>query len=117
VLTNFDFISAASAVDLQLTPTSTAPAPGSSTREESSSAGPVAAALAPEASAPEGSTPTEPAPGADTALPDLPPPELQQVEAGAGREKQAEAPNAAPTDGAGECLTALASYQDPHAVC
>jgi hypothetical protein len=117
VLANFDFISAASATDLQLTPTSTAPAPGSSTREESSSAGPVSAASAPEASAPEGLTPTEPAPGADTALPDLPPPELQQVEAGAGGEKQVEAPDAAPTDGASECLTTPASYRDPHAVC
>jgi hypothetical protein len=117
VSTNFDFISAASAADLQLTPTSTAPAPGSSIREESSSAGPVAVASAPEASAPEGSTPTEPAPGADTALPDLPPPELQQVEAGAGGEKQVKAPGAAPTDGAGECLTASVSYRDPHAVC
>jgi hypothetical protein len=116
VLTNFDFISAASAVDLQLTPTLTAPAPGSSIREESSSAGPVAAASAPEASAPEGSTPTELAPGADTTLPVLPPPELQQVKAGAGGEKQVEAPGAAPTDGAGECLAASASYRDPHAV-
>jgi hypothetical protein len=117
VLTNFDFISATSAADLQLTPTLTAPAPGSSTREESSSAGPVAAASAPEASAPEGSTPTEPAPGADTALPDLPPPEIQQVEAGAGGEKQDEAPGAAPTDGAGERLTTPDSYRDPHAMC
>jgi hypothetical protein len=109
VLINFDFISAASAADLQLTPTST--------REESSGAGPVAAASAPKASAPEGSTPTEPAPGADTALPDPPPPELQQVEAGAGGEKQVEAPGATPTDGAGECLTAPASCRDPYAVC
>jgi hypothetical protein len=60
--------------------------------------------------------PTELAPGADIALPDLPPPELQQVKAGAGGEKQVEAPGAAPTDGAGECLTAPASYRDPHAV-
>jgi hypothetical protein len=116
VLTNFDFISAASAADLQLTPTSTAPALESPTRVESSSAGPVAAASAPEASAPEGSTLTEPAPGVDIALPDLPPLELQQVEAGAGVEKQVKAPGAAPTDGAGECLTAPASYRDPHAV-
>jgi hypothetical protein len=117
VLPNFNLISAASAADLQLTPTSTAPAPGSLTREESSSAGPVTAASAPEASAPEGSTPTDPAPGAGTAPPDLPPPELQQVEAGAGGEKQVEAPGAAPTDGAGECLATLASYREPHAVC
>jgi hypothetical protein len=97
VLTNFDFISAASAADFQLTPTSAAPAP--------------------EALALEGSMPTEPAPGADTALPDLPPPELQQVEAGAGSEKQVGAPGAAPTDGAGVCLTAPASCWDPHDVC
>jgi hypothetical protein len=110
VLINFDFFSAASAADLQLTPTSTAPAPESSTREESSSAGPVAAAPAPEATAPEGSTPTEATPGVDVALPDLPPPEPQQVEAGAGGEKQVEAPCAAPADGAGECLIAPAGY-------
>ncbi|XP_025791866.1 uncharacterized protein LOC112873051 [Panicum hallii] len=66
---------------------------------------PTSAAPAPEALALEGSMPTEPAPGADTALPDLPPPELQQVEAGAGSEKQVGAPGAAPTDGAGaQCL-------------
>jgi hypothetical protein len=117
VVTNFDFISAASAADLQLTPASTTPAPGSSTREESSSAGPVAAASAPEPSAPDGSAPAEPAPGANAMLPDLPPPELRQVEVGAGGEKQVEAPSTAPTDGAGEHLTAPASFQDPHAVC
>jgi hypothetical protein len=114
VLTNLDFISAA---HLQLTPASTTPAPGSSTREESSSAGPVVAASTPEAPAPEGSAPVEPAPGTDATLPDLPRPELQQVEAGASGEKQVEAPSAAPTDGAGEHLTALASYRDLHAVC
>jgi hypothetical protein len=117
VLTNFDFISAASAADLQLTPTSTAPAPVSSTREESSSAGPVAAASAPEALAPEGSGPVELVPETDTTLPDLPPPELQQVEAVASGEKQVKAPGAAPTDGAGEHLTAPASCRDQHAVC
>jgi hypothetical protein len=111
VLTNFDFISAASAADLRLTPTSTAPAPGSSTQEESSSAGPVAAA-----SAPEGSRPVAPVPGTKATLPDLPPPELQQVETGASGEKQVEAPDAAPMDGAGEHLTALASCRDQHAV-
>jgi hypothetical protein len=110
VLTNFDFFSAASAADLQLTPTSTAPAPESSTREESSSAGPVAAVPAPEAPAPEGSTPAEATPGVDVTLPDLPPPEPQQVEAGAGDKKQVEAPCAAPADGEGECLTASAGY-------
>jgi hypothetical protein len=117
VLTNFDFISAASAADLQLMPTSTTPVPRCLTREESSNAGPVAAASAPEASAPGGSAPAEPAPGTDATLPDLPPPELQQVEAGASGEKQVKAPSAAPTDGAGEHLTAPASYRDPHAVC
>jgi hypothetical protein len=117
VVTNFDFIRAASAADLQLTPASTTPAPGSSTREESSSAGPVTAASAPEPSAPSGSEPAEPAPGTDVTLPDLPPPELRQVEVGAGGEKQVEAPSTAPTDGAGEDLTAPASYRDLHAVC
>jgi hypothetical protein len=117
VLTNFNFISAASAADLHLTPASATPAPGCSTREESSSTGPVAAASAPEASAPEGSTPAEPTPGTDATLPDLPPPELRQVEVGASGEKQVETPSAAPTDGVGEHLTALASDQDLHAVC
>jgi hypothetical protein len=117
VLTNFDFISAASAADLQLTPASATPAPGSSTQDESSSAGPVAAASAPEASAPEGSAPAEPTPGTDATLPDLPPPELRQVEVGASGEKQVETPSAAPSDGAGEHLTAPASYRDLHAVC
>jgi hypothetical protein len=117
VLTNVDFISAASGADFQLTPASTTPAPGSPTREESSSAGPVAAASAPEASAPKGSAPAEPAPGTDATLPDLPPPELRQVEIGASGEKQVETPSTAPTDGAGGHLTAPASYQSPHAVC
>jgi hypothetical protein len=117
VLTNFDFISAASVADLQLTPASTTPALGSSTREESASAGPVTATSAPDPSAPERSAPAEPAPGADTMLPDLPPPELRQAEVGVGGEKQFEAPSTAPTDGAGERLTAPASYRDPHAVC
>jgi hypothetical protein len=101
-----DFIRAASAMNLQLKPASTTPAPGSSTREEYTSAGPVMAAPAPEPSAPEGSTPTEPAPEADATLPDLPPLELQQVKAGAGGEKQVEAPDAAPTDGTDKHLTA-----------
>jgi hypothetical protein len=117
VFANFDFISAASAADLQLTLTSAAPAPESSTREESPSAGPAIAAPAPEALAPEGSMPTGLAPGANIALPDLPPPEPQQVEAGGGGEKQVEALGAASTDGAGACLTAPASCQDPHDVC
>jgi hypothetical protein len=63
------------------------------------------AAPAPEPSAPEGSTSAEPAPEADATLPDLPPPELQEGEARAGGEEQAEAPVAAPTDDAGKHLT------------
>jgi hypothetical protein len=117
MLTDFDYVRAACAADLQLTPASTTPAPGSSIREESSSARLVTAASAPEPSAPEGSAPAEPAPGADTTLPDLLPPELRQAEAGAGGEKQVETPSTAPMDGAGEHLTAPASYRDPHAVC
>jgi hypothetical protein len=117
VLTNFDFISAASATDLQLTPASATPAPGFLTREESSSAGPVAAASAPKTSAPEGSAPAEPTLGADATLPNLPPPELRQVEVGASGEKQVDTPSAAPTDGAGEHLTVPASYRDLHSVC
>jgi hypothetical protein len=92
-LTDFDFVRAASATDLQLTPASTTPAPGSATREESSSAGPITAAPAPEPSAPEESTLAEPTPEADATLPDLPPPELQQVETGAGGQEQVEAPD------------------------
>jgi hypothetical protein len=92
-------------VDLQLKPATTTPAPESSTREESTSTGPVTAAPVPEPSAPEGMTPAEPALEADAMLPDLPPPELQQVKAEAGGEKQVEAPDAAPTDGIGKHLT------------
>jgi hypothetical protein len=106
VLTDFDFIRAVSAADLQLTPALTTPAPGSSTQEGSSSVGPVVAAPVPKPSAPEGMTPAEPAPGADATLPDLPPPELQQVEAEASGEEQVEAPDAAPTDGTGKHSTA-----------
>jgi hypothetical protein len=67
---------------------------------------PVTAAPAPEPLAPEGSTSAEPVSEADTTLPDLPPPELQQGEAGAGGEEQVEAPDAAHTDGTGKHLTA-----------
>jgi hypothetical protein len=101
-----DFIRAASAMNLQLTPAMTTPAPGSSTREESMSAVPVTAAPAPEPSALEESTPTESTPRADAMLPDLPPPELQQVKAGAGGEEQVGVPVASSTDGTGELLTA-----------
>jgi hypothetical protein len=112
-----DCIRAANTVNLQLETTSTTPAPGSSTREESSSAGRVTAVLAPETVALEGSMPAEPAPGADATLPDQLPPKLQLGEARAGGEEQVEAPGAAPTDGTGKCLTAPASYRDPYAVC
>jgi hypothetical protein len=62
---------------------------------------------APEPSALEEPTPQEPAAGADTTLPDLlPPGEPQQAEAGAGGVEQVEAPDAAPADGTGKCLTA-----------
>jgi hypothetical protein len=61
---------------------------------------------APEPSAPEGSTPAEPAPETDATLPDLPPPELQQVKTGAGGGAQVEAPDAAPTDGTRKHSTA-----------
>jgi hypothetical protein len=57
------------------------------------------------------------APEADATLPDLPPPELQQVETRAGGGEQVEAPDAAPMDGTGEHLTAPAGCQDPRVVC
>jgi hypothetical protein len=106
VLSDFDFIRAASAADLQLTPASATLAPGSSTQGESSGVGPVTAAPAPEPSAPKGSAPAEPAPEADATLPDLPPPELQQGDTGASGVEQVEAPDAAPVDGTGKHLTA-----------
>jgi hypothetical protein len=115
-LTGFNFVRAASAADLQITPASTTLAPGSVTRKESAGAGPVTAAPAPEPSALEESTLAEPAPEADATLPDLPPPKLQQVETGAGGGEQVEAPDAAPTDGTGEHLTAPTGCQDPRAV-
>jgi hypothetical protein len=67
---------------------------------------PAAATPAPELAAQEEPTPQEPAPEADTTLPDLPPPEAQQAEAGAGGEEQVKAPDAAPADGTGKRLTA-----------
>jgi hypothetical protein len=66
---------------------------------------PAVATQAPELSALEEPTPKEPAPEADTTLPDLPPPEPQQAKARAGGEEQVEAPDAAPADGTGKCLT------------
>jgi hypothetical protein len=86
-------------VKLQLKPATTASAPESSARVESSGAGPATADPAPEPSASGGSMPAEPAPEADATLPDLPPPELQQGKAGPGGEEQVEAPVAAPTGG------------------
>jgi hypothetical protein len=50
--------------------------------------------------------PKEPAPEADTTLPDLPPPKPQRAEARAGGEEQVEATKAALADGTGKCLTA-----------
>jgi hypothetical protein len=67
---------------------------------------PATATLAPEPPAPEEPTHKEPAPEANTTLPDLPPLEPQQAEARAGGEEQVEAPDAAPVDGIGKCLTA-----------
>jgi hypothetical protein len=67
---------------------------------------PAAATPAPKPSALEAPMPTEPVPEADVMLPDLQPPKPQQAEAGAGGEEQVEAPDAAPADGSGKCLTA-----------
>jgi hypothetical protein len=66
---------------------------------------PTAATPAPEPPALEEPAPEEPAPEADTTLPDLPPPEPQQSEAGAGGEEQVKATDAAPVDGTSRCLT------------
>jgi hypothetical protein len=68
---------------------------------------PATATRAPEPSVLEEPTPQEPAAVADTTLPDLPPtPEPKQAEARAGGGEQVEAPDAAPADGTGKCLTA-----------
>jgi hypothetical protein len=66
---------------------------------------PVSATPGPEPLALEGPMPKGPAPEMDTTLPDLPPPKPQQAEARAGGEEQVEAPEVAPTDGTGKCLT------------
>jgi hypothetical protein len=67
---------------------------------------PAAATPAPEPSALDEPAPREPAPEADTTLPDLLPPlEPQLAEARAGGGEQVEAPGAAPADGIGKCLT------------
>jgi hypothetical protein len=78
---------------------------------------PAAATPAPELAALEEPTPQEPAPEADTTLPDLPPPEPQQAEARAGGEEQVEAPDAAPADGTGKRLTAPGWLLRPQALC
>jgi hypothetical protein len=66
---------------------------------------PTTAAPAPEPPASEEPTPKELATEVGTMLPDLPPPEPKQAEARAGGEEQVEAPEAAPADGTGKCLT------------
>jgi hypothetical protein len=78
---------------------------------------PAAAIPTPKPSALEEPTPTEPAPEADTTLPNLPPPEPQQAEARAGGEEQVEAPDAAPEDGTGKCVTAHGWLLRPPALC
>jgi hypothetical protein len=40
----------------------------------------------------------------DATLPDLPPPELQQIESGAGGGEQVEAADATPAEDTGKCL-------------
>jgi hypothetical protein len=77
---------------------------------------PAAAAPAPEPLAPEEPAPKEPAPEADTTLPDLPPPEPQQAEARGG-EEQVKAPDAAPADGTGKCLTVHGYLLRPQILC
>jgi hypothetical protein len=68
---------------------------------------PAAATPAPKPAALEEPTPQEPAPEADTTLPDLPPPEPQRAKARVGGEEQVEAPDTAPADGTCKCLTTL----------
>jgi hypothetical protein len=66
---------------------------------------PTAATPAPEPPALEELAPEEPAPEEDTTLPDLSPPEPQQLEANAGGEEQVKATDVAPADGTSKCLT------------
>jgi hypothetical protein len=47
--------------------------------------------------------PKSPAPEEDATLPDLPPPEPQQLEASAGDDEQVEATNTAPADDTSKC--------------
>jgi hypothetical protein len=98
---DFDFIRAASAVQLQLDPGTATAAPEPSTRADPSGTKPVPAAAAFEPSAPREPVPAELASETDTTLPDLPPPELRRDEAETGGGGQVEAPDAAPTDDAG----------------
>jgi hypothetical protein len=74
---DFDFIRAASAVQLQLDPGTATAAPEPSTRADPSGMKPVPAAAAFEPSAPREPVPAELASETDTTLPDLPPPELR----------------------------------------
>jgi hypothetical protein len=74
--------------------------------EPGTAAAPTSAAAAPEPPAPEGPVPAEVAPEADAALPDLPPREPRQEEAGPSGGEQVEAPDAAHTDGTGMRLPA-----------
>jgi hypothetical protein len=73
----------------------------------------AATTLAPELAALEEPTPQEPAPEAGATLPDLPPLEPQQAEAGAGGEEQVEAPDAAPADDTHKRLTTPGCCLDP----
>jgi hypothetical protein len=98
---DFDVIRAASAVQLQLDPGTAIAAPEPSTRADPSNTKPVPAAAASEPSAAREPVHAELAPEADATLPDLPPPELRRDEAEIGGGGQVEAPDAAPTDGAG----------------
>jgi hypothetical protein len=98
---DFDFIRAASAVQLQLDPGTATAATEPSIRADPSGTKLVPAAAAFEPSAPREPVPAELAAETDTTLPDLPPPELRRDEAETGGGGQVEAPDAAPTDDAG----------------
>jgi hypothetical protein len=74
--------------------------------EPGTAAAPASAAAAPEPPAPEGPVPAEVAPEAGAALPDLPPPEPRQEEAGPSGGEQVEVPDSTHTDGTGMRLPA-----------
>jgi hypothetical protein len=93
-------------VQLQLDPGTATAAPEPSTRADPSGAESAPAATASEPLAPEEPAPPELAPEADEMLLDLPPPELRHDEAETDGGEQVEAPDAAPTDGAGKRLSA-----------